>query len=234
MENKIAFGADNEKNRDEWVIQKLKELSSGNRILDAGAGEQKYRKYCEHLDYVSQDFCQYDGNGEVGLQTGEWNTERIDIVSDIIDIPIEDKSFDAVLCTEVFEHLKNPILAIAEFGRLLKPNGILICTAPFCSLTHFAPYHFATGFNRYWYESALEENGFEIMECTSNGNYFKYLAQEIRRIPTISSRYSHYDLSDSERKLLDESVTLLKKIESKDEGSDELLCFGYHVLAKKL
>ena len=145
-------GKNNEVNRNKWIEVTLKKVPSGLRILDAGAGNQQFRRFCLHLVYVSQDFGKYDGKGdEVGLQTGEFDYGKTDIVSDIIAIPQPDASFDAIMCTEVLEHLPMPEAAIQEFSRLLKDSGHLILTAPFCSLTHFAPYHYTTGFNRYYY-----------------------------------------------------------------------------------
>ncbi|MGA2913324.1 MAG: class I SAM-dependent methyltransferase [Methanoregula sp.] len=71
-----------------------------------------------------------------------FNTSNLDIVSENTSIPELDASFDAIMCIEVFEHLPEPILAIKEFSRLLKPDGHLILTAPFCCLTHMAAYYF--------------------------------------------------------------------------------------------
>ena len=51
----------NELNRQAWLSKTLAELPAGARLLDAGAGELKNSKYCSHLSYVSQDFCQYKG-----------------------------------------------------------------------------------------------------------------------------------------------------------------------------
>jgi ubiquinone/menaquinone biosynthesis C-methylase UbiE len=96
----------------------------------------------------------------------------MNILSDITAMPEPDASFDAIMCIDVFEHLPDPIKAIQEFARLLKPGGHLILTAPFCSLTHFAPYHFYTGFNRYFYETHLSANGFKIVDLQGNGNFF--------------------------------------------------------------
>ena len=114
----------NEDKRNLWLRQTLGSLPAGLRILDAGAGELRNKILCEHLHYVSQDVCQYEGSGDrKGLHTGTWDTSRIDIVCDITSIPEPDASFDAILCSEVFEHLTDPLQALDEFRRLLKPGG---------------------------------------------------------------------------------------------------------------
>jgi SAM-dependent methyltransferase len=110
--------------RDNWIIQKLSEIPPNSRILDAGAGECRFKQYCSHLDYVSQDFAQYDGSGDSGAyQTGAWDQTQIDIVSDIVNIPEPDGSFDAIMCIEVFDHLPDPVLAVKVFSRLLRGGG---------------------------------------------------------------------------------------------------------------
>ena len=185
--NFINVGRSNYQVRDNWVKSVLENLPAGLTLLDAGAGEMKYKPYCKHLKYVSQDFCQYDGKGNnQGLQIGKWDYKNTDIVCDITNIPMPDRSFDAILCTEVFEHISDPILALKEFSRLLKKDGILILSAPFCSMTHMAPYHYYSGFNKYFYEKYLKEFSFDIIEISTNGNYFEYLAQELLRVPSIA------------------------------------------------
>lgn len=231
----MKVGTLNEANRIAWVKKALKKIPQGSKILDAGAGEQQFKKFCTHLRYISQDFAQYDGKGNRrGLQIGTWEYGKLDIISDITSIPWPDKSFDAILCTEVFEHLPDPLSAVKEFSRLLKKRGYLILTAPFCSLTHFSPYHFCTGFNRYFYQTHLLRLGFKIVEMKANGNYFEYLAQEIRRIPEVLKLYTkqkqniYYSIS---RLIL---LKFLDKLSKNDRGSSELLNFGYHVFAQKI
>lgn len=197
------------------------------------------KKLCTHLNYVSQDFCQYKGDGDgTGLQTQEWDTQKIDIVGDIANIPEKNESFDVILCSEVFEHLPNPIDAIKEFQRLLKKDGVLIITAPFCSLSHFAPFHFSTGFNRYFYEHHLRIFNFKIEKIEANGNYFEYLAQEIMRIPSVAAKYTSKKASIIDKFFMLLILRILRKFSKHDVievggGSSELLCFGYHVIAKK-
>jgi len=229
-----TVGTRNQFNREAWLEKTLKLIPAGSRILDVGAGELQYKRFCSHLKYVAQDFGQYDGRGNAeGLQTKKWDNSRIDIISDITNIPVSDKSFDAVMCVEVFEHLPEPIKAIQEFSRLLKPGGHLILTAPFCSLTHFAPYHYYTGYNRYFYEAHLPANGFKIIDLQENGNYFEYLAQEMRRILWMAKHYTKGHPNLLEYLSIKICLNMLRRFSKKDKGSSEMLHFGCHVLAVK-
>lgn len=229
-----SVGKSNESTRERWLEEALKSIPDNSRILDAGAGTQQYRKFCGHLNYVSQDFGEYDGQGDAaGLQMEKFDYGKLDIVSDINSIPEPDSSFDAIMCIEVLEHLPDPIQAIKEFSRLIKQKGHLIITAPFCSLTHFSPYHFSTGFNRYWHEKHLTANGFKIIEIAPNGNFFEFVAQEIDRIESISKRYSKSKPGLLERLSILITLRMLSRFSKRDKGSSDLLCFGYHVHARK-
>lgn len=228
-----TIGKGNEPSRNEWIQSKLLDIPQGHRILDAGAGEQPYKQYCKHLIYTSQDFGKYDPSVPIGIQKKNFCYQDIDIVSDIVSIPREDCSFDVILCSEVLEHIIDPGMALRELARLLVPGGSLILTAPFCSLTHFAPFHFSTGFSQFFYQEHLNKLGFDIIELEPNGGYFDYLAQELHRLPGIAQRYASHS-PDFWMRLAQK--VLLRKIAAyslKDESSSELLCYGFHVLAKK-
>ncbi len=49
---------------------------------------------------------------------------------DIMDIGIADNSYDLVVHSDTLEHIPNPILALRECRRILKPGGHLIYTVP--------------------------------------------------------------------------------------------------------
>ncbi len=240
-ENKIISLKDvtadlkNSEVRDQWVIDKLTQIPEGKVLLDAGAGEQRYRPYCKHLKYIAQDFGKYVPHEiEDGLQTELWDYAGVNIICDIVDLPLDNESIDAILCTEVFEHIKNPMLALKEFSRVLKAGGRLILSAPVCCLSHMAPYFFYNGFSEFWYQEYLKESGFKIIEFVKNGNFFKYLCQELKRIEYMADRYCAEQLQPEEVSTLLKSIDILMHLSQKDNGSDEVLCFGNMMVAEKV
>lgn len=62
-----------------------------------------------------------------------------DVVADIVSMPFADDHFDAIVCSEVFEHLPDPVAAATELQRVLKPGGRLILTTRFAFPIHDAP-----------------------------------------------------------------------------------------------
>jgi ubiquinone/menaquinone biosynthesis C-methylase UbiE len=235
-EAKTSIGLNNLEVREKWLKKTLAAIPKGKKILDAGAGELQYKKFCKHLNYVSQDFGKYTGAGDgKALQTGTWDNSKLDIVSDITAIPVKKSSFDAVMCIEVLEHIPDPIGAIKEFSRILKKGGRLVITAPFCSITHFSPYFFHTGLSKYWYEKILQENGFKINKITANGNYFEYIAQELRRLYFTAEEFANTKIEEKSNtdNAIKNMLTILDNLNSTQHGSEELLNFGLHVLATK-
>lgn len=148
--------------RDKWVKAQAAQLSAGSRVLDAGAGSSKYRPFFAHCRYETQDFCQYQGDLVKYVKP-------IDYVCEITQIPLPDQSLDAILCTEVLEHVPDPMAVVREFGRLLKPGGKLFLTTPLGTRLHMEPYHYYGGFTHLWYEFWLPKLGFSVDQITPQG-----------------------------------------------------------------
>jgi 2-polyprenyl-3-methyl-5-hydroxy-6-metoxy-1,4-benzoquinol methylase len=221
---------DNQYERDAFVAEQLAQLPQGARILDAGAGSQRYRESCSHLDYVAQDFGEYTVDEKASLtssRSGEKQSYEygvIDIRSDIWNIPEATQSFDAILCTEVIEHVPYPIETIQELSRLLRPGGLLILTAPSNCLRHFDPYFFTSGFSDRWYETILPSNGLEVEAIQPVGDYYRWMAVELARTVrnegVISAGF-----------LLPAFAYYSRKTPTRN--SVNTLCMGYHVVARK-
>lgn len=52
------------------------------------------------------------------------------VASEAVNLPFSDAVFDFCLCSEVIEHLQDPIALFKEINRVLRQNGKLILTAP--------------------------------------------------------------------------------------------------------
>lgn len=157
--------------RDAWIAEQIRTLPDGGIILDAGSGTQPYRSLCSRLIYKAHDFGAYDGVGDgQGQQTSGWRYGALDYVSDLWEIPSPDASFDAILCTEVLEHIPYPNEAIKEFARLLKPGGVLLVTVPFASTVHMSPYFYYSGFGEEYFRRICGQNGLTVELIVPNGN----------------------------------------------------------------
>src|SRR6188474_1965848 len=119
------FFAFNLRNRDRWIAAQAKKLRPGARVIDVGAGSAPYKSLFAHCDYKTQDLAPLKDSQ---LRHGGYGA--IDFVGDAKAIAVPDASFDAVLCTEVLEHHPESIAVVRELGRILKPGGQLILTAP--------------------------------------------------------------------------------------------------------
>lgn len=217
---------DNQYEREKFVFESLQNISENSIILDAGCGSQRYRKFCDHLIYKSQDFGQYTKDIKEGFTTGHNKYEygQLDYISDIWSINEEDCFFDAIICTEVFEHIPFPNETVKEFNRLLKPGGVLILTAPSNSLRHFDPYYFYSGFSDRWYEKILADNNFKIESIEAVGDYFSFIKVEIFRTMFKSNIIA---------KLILFPAFVYYSLKAKTTQSINTLCMGYHVIAHK-
>ncbi len=180
------FGGSQVVDRDRIIYNWLRSLPPGKKLLDAGAGIQRFKPFCAHLDYISQDFGQYCGGDLFAGQPLEvWQARTCDIISDITCIPLSDESVDFILCTEVFEHIPDPAAALEEFSRLLRSGGSILLTAPFNSQYHQTPFFFYSGFSSEFYKHYAHKFNLSITQINPIGDYYQSISQELLRLPFL-------------------------------------------------
>jgi len=150
-------------------------LPSGSKILDAGAGECAYKKYFSHCKYVSVDLAIGEEN---------WNYHNLDCIAPLDNLPFDDASFDAILCTQVLEHLEHPRAAVKELFRVLRSGGRLFSTVPMAHGEHQAPYDFFR-YTSYGLQSICENAGFREIGITPLGGMFSRWAYEFPGMITL-------------------------------------------------
>jgi len=220
--------------RDEWVCQQAELVPAGSRVLDVGAGRGPYRSLFAHCEYKAHDF------GSELNTVGHYTP--LDYCSDILALPVDDESFDVVLCTEVLEHVPEPIAAVREMARVLRSGGRLLMTAPLGSELHQEPFHFYGGYTPHWYRRFLPAAGIEIVDIAANRGFFSYFAQEGQR---FSAYLDPRRVMDATRwwpllvVLWLFTLPLLRVLLPLVAGPLDRLCLehtctvGYHVLGRK-
>lgn len=154
------------------VITYLIKYINGDTV-DYGAGSAKYRSIIIPHTKSYTSFDMIPG-------------EHIDIVGDALKPPFQDDSFDTVVSTQMLEHVEKPWVVAHEMGRILKPGGICIVTAPFLVPYHADPHDFFR-YTKQGMESLFRNEGFEIIESGTYGNTPGVLAEMVH-----FSHFSHY------------------------------------------
>jgi SAM-dependent methyltransferase len=124
-------------------------VGPGDRVLDYGCAELPYRHFFdETVEFVGADL---PGNPAAEVTIGADGT-----------LPLPDDSVDAVLSTQVLEHVASPAVYLDECLRVLKPGGRLLLSTHGLMVYHPDPVDYwrwtAAGLTR-----ALGTAGFTVV-----------------------------------------------------------------------
>jgi SAM-dependent methyltransferase len=136
------------------------------KVLDVGSGEcDRYGDLFNASQYIKMD-----------VKAGK----NVDIVGSAEKIPFDNESFDSVVCTQVFEHLKGPTLGAQEIYRVLKVGGNLLLTVPQINELHEEPYDFFR-YTKFGVMQIFEGVGFKLIEYSQRGGFFSTVSQLVMR-----------------------------------------------------
>lgn len=107
-------------------------------ILDVGCGagyflnlsHQRYRSRSLAARPVGVEISMNQLSYMVRRMSKEGITNAIAVQGNGEFLPFADESFDLITCSEVLEHIRNPVRALREMRRILKPGGKLLLSTP--------------------------------------------------------------------------------------------------------
>jgi SAM-dependent methyltransferase len=157
----------------DW-LQREGAAASGKRVLDVGCGVKPYYPWFA------------GAAAYVGVDVKE-NVEA-DLVGHVEELPVEDGSFDVVLCTQVLEHVDDPARAVRELARVTAPGGRVLASTHGVMLYHPNPQDLwrwtHTGLQRLFesgggWSAVSVEPGAGSAECLAvlTGNHLHLLAK---------------------------------------------------------
>lgn len=157
----------------EFVKFASKNIEKSSILIDAGAGDCRYKANFQHVKYVAVDSCQVNKK-----------YAKIDVIADLSFLPFKNNSIDAILSTQTLEHVKEPKLVLSEFFQALKPGGSLFLTVPQGWGQHEKPYDYFR-FTSFALEYLLNLVGFRIIFIKPRGGYFWYIGKRIKEVPSF-------------------------------------------------
>jgi SAM-dependent methyltransferase len=157
------------------------DLPTGALVLDAGAGQQPYRHHFAHCRYESADF-----------EAVNKRYAQSTYVCDLAHIPVEDGRFDAIVFSQVMEHLPDPLAVLKELHRVLKPGGVLFYSGPLWFEEHEKPYDFYR-YTSFALHHLFEKSSFQIEDMRWLEGYLatatKQLKSMIKTLPWSPRAY---------------------------------------------
>lgn len=143
----------------ELLSQLMSSGASARNVLEIGCGPKDQSSCFAHLGIV-----------HVGIDV---SGQAPDALADAHYLPFEDSQFDAVFSYAVLEHLHNPIAAMAEISRVLRPGGVFVGTVSLGEPFHASYFHHTP-----WALVALcRQTGFTIERLWSSMDTLKSLSR---------------------------------------------------------
>ena len=171
------------------LIKSLTSLApqTKGRLLDVGCGEKPYEHiFRPYVDsYIGIEYSETFGQTSAATKPG-----KADFVYDGKVLPFEDKSFDTVLSIQVLEHTPSPQPLIQQMARVLRDNGVLILSAPFCFRLHEAPHDYYR-YSPHVLRLLCQEAGLEVTHMESRGGLFSVIGHKLNSF--LALNVAHID-----------------------------------------
>jgi SAM-dependent methyltransferase len=156
----------------EFIERSGASVPAGARVLDAGAGDGRYRAEFAHTRYTGVDLA-------IGDAAVDYS--GLDALCTLVSLPFGAGAFDAVLCTQVLEHVAEPLQVLQEIFRVMRPGGRLFLSAPQSWHQHQKPHDYFR-YTSFGLRYLLERAGLQVESIEPMGGYFWYLAFQLQNM----------------------------------------------------
>lgn len=111
------------------LLQVQANITPGKALLNAGCGTGEFNYYLKY--FFDKSFGVDVNSTDIGIARALNSDPNIQFdVGDVTKLNFEDDFFDSIICVDVLEHVDDPMGALKEFYRVLKPDGQMILTVP--------------------------------------------------------------------------------------------------------
>lgn len=148
---------------DDFLAIQVQEIAAGSLVLDLGGVKIHKRGAFDLTTYPLRSVT-----ANLSLAKGA------DVQADAAILPFQSFCFDVVLCSELLEHVLNPVQVLSETYRVLTPGGTLLITAPFLYRLHADPHDYGR-YTASWWGVQLASSGFREIQITPQGYYYSVL-----------------------------------------------------------
>jgi ubiquinone/menaquinone biosynthesis C-methylase UbiE len=153
---------------DQFHFQHVSALRAGSRVLDLGGKKTGKRGLFDIESYdVQVVFANVD------------ELAKPDTVADAVRLPFASDRFDAIICSELLEHVPDPRIVVREIHRILKPGGQFLACVPFMNRIHQDPHDYGRYTDLFWTE-ALDDAGFAEIDIEKQGQFWSVLIDMVR------------------------------------------------------
>ena len=123
----------------QWELEQVRKYVKG-KVMNAGCGNRDLGEILG--SFGASEVVNYDIESTIPGA----------VIGSLVDIPIADDTFDAIICNAVLEHVPAIDKVMSELARVLKPGGFFIAGVPYLQPYHLNP----TDFRRYTKDGLTE------------------------------------------------------------------------------
>jgi len=213
---------------DEFHFRNVRSLPNGGLVLDLGGNR-----------IAKRGLFDIEGYNLRVVYANLSAAKRPDVQAEAEYLPFTGGNFDAVVCSELLEHVPEPTAVLSEVHRVLRQEGTLLMCVPFMNRIHGDPHDYGRYTDYYWLR-VLQSLGFREILIEKQGLFWSVLVEMLRELAIVKAKSPRfqpawlgwlfsYALGQGRRK----AVEWDDRLDAKEHQSLNGFTTGFGIRAKK-